>query len=154
GSQTSPYPEFLRPAIPHVGLVLVLVRATLTACARWRVIDVVLGRDVPVIEIVERQAHVGVPIRFRQVTPMPRCRTALLALSLTVSVRHAFAQPSHERLIAVAADGSVVKIIDGDAASVVIGAALDAVLRRSDAHVRLTHNHPASNGLSGADLEQ
>ena len=85
---------------------------------------------------------------------MTRCRTAFFVLSLPFSVHAAVAQAPHERLIALAADGSVLATIDGGATSAAIGTALDQVLRRADAHVRLTHNHPASTGLSAADLEQ
>jgi hypothetical protein len=48
----------------------------------------------------------------------------------------------------------VLATIEGDASSAAIGSALDLVLHRPDAHVRLTHNHPKNTGLSADDVEQ
>jgi hypothetical protein len=76
--------------------------------------------------------------------------TVLMVLTATLT----FGQPAHERLIAFAPDGAVLATIEGDASSAAIGRALDLALRRPDAHVRLTHNHPKSAGLSADDVEQ
>jgi hypothetical protein len=65
-----------------------------------------------------------------------------------------FPQADRERLVAIARDGSVLAVIDGGASNAAVDGGLDLVLHRSGAHVRLTHNHPRSTGLSGADLEQ
>ncbi|MFI5245851.1 MAG: hypothetical protein ACHQQR_11525, partial [Gemmatimonadales bacterium] len=91
---------------------------------------------------------------FREVTPMTRTSASFFTVWMVLTAASAFAQPDHERLIALARDGAVLATIDGDASSTAIGSALDLVLQRPDAHVRLTHNHPLGTALSGADLEQ
>jgi hypothetical protein len=108
---------------------------------------------VPAIEVAATPPHVDVIACFPGGDAMTRRTIVLFAVSM-VSAAAALAQVDHERLIAIAADGSVLATIDGDAASAAIGAALDTLLRRPDAHVRLTHNHLRSTSLSGADLEQ
>jgi hypothetical protein len=85
---------------------------------------------------------------------MVRRAVSFAATWMLAAAASASAQADHERLIAFAPDGAVLAVIDGGASSASVGGALDLVLRRSDAHVRLTHNHPRSTGLSAADLEQ
>jgi len=85
---------------------------------------------------------------------MTRTRASFFTVWMVLTAASAFAQPAHEWLIALAPDGAVLATVEGDASSAAIGVALDLVLRRPDAHVRLTHNHPLGTALSGADLEQ
>lgn len=59
-----------------------------------------------------------------------------------------------ERAQIIAPDGTILATIGGDESSVRLDAAVDALLRQTDVQLRVTHNHPSSHGLSGADLEQ
>lgn len=59
-----------------------------------------------------------------------------------------------ERLIVLAADRRVVKVVDGQDSRVALSAELDALLLQPGAGLCLVHNHPGGNGLSPNDLGQ
>jgi hypothetical protein len=80
------------------------------------------------------------------------CSASFVAICLASA--GVLGQDGRERLAAVAPDGTVLAVLDGSASSVTVARDLDVLLQYPDAHIRLTHNHPASTGLSGADLEQ
>ena len=61
---------------------------------------------------------------------------------------------TQERLVALDPAGHVVVVIVGDESHVQIGPVVDEPLRQPNAHLRLTHNHPKSRGLSADDVEQ
>lgn len=61
---------------------------------------------------------------------------------------------SRERLIVVAADGKVTRIVDGQVSHITLSADLDRALAQPGAGLTLVHNHPASHGLSPDDLGQ
>ena len=63
-------------------------------------------------------------------------------------------QPVHERLLAVAATGEVLKALDGRETSVVVTPDFDGELVREGAGIVLVHNHPGSTSLSQQDLGQ
>lgn len=61
---------------------------------------------------------------------------------------------TRERLVVLAANGRVVRVVEGAESHVVLGADLDRLLTTPGANLILVHNHPASNGLSPNDLSQ
>ncbi len=60
--------------------------------------------------------------------------------------------PDHERLIVLTTDGRVLGAVEGDNNAVRFPPVVDAMLEAGSLRVVLAHNHPASTGLSGADL--
>jgi hypothetical protein len=60
----------------------------------------------------------------------------------------------HERLLAVAPDGRILRVLDGSETTVIVTPEFDGDLMREDAAIVLVHNHPASTSLSQQDLAQ
>ena len=61
---------------------------------------------------------------------------------------------TRERLVVLAADGRVVRVVEGAESHVELSADLDRLLTTPGAKLTLVHNHPSGNGLSPADLSQ
>jgi hypothetical protein len=61
---------------------------------------------------------------------------------------------TRERLVVLAANGRVVRVVEGAESHVVLGADLDRLLATPGANLTLVHNHPGGNGLSPDDLSQ
>ena len=61
---------------------------------------------------------------------------------------------TRERLVVLAANGRVVRVVEGAESHVVLSADLDRLLATAGANLTLVHNHPAGNGLSADDLSQ
>jgi hypothetical protein len=64
------------------------------------------------------------------------------------------ADHTRERLVILAADGRVVRVVEGAERKVELSADLDRLLTTPGANLALIHNHPAGNGLSPDDLSQ